>query len=135
MSLEIYKLYNNQEKAINKFEVVHEGVYGNVRIEPYLIKNTDNSFFYSDVNLQVESLTGNNDTFVFKIILKETEPTEEEWDQNNTSNFLILNIAKKDLEGSSYKFWVRTYIGAGIVPQKYSDKINLKLTYKKTASE
>jgi hypothetical protein len=134
MSLEIYKLYNNQEKAISKFEIVHEGVFGNIRIEPYLLKNNSNDFTYTNVIVSIEDLTtDNNEDFVFKIIKSETQPDEELWNTaNNTFTVPLINKLNQP-ESTQFKFWVRTYVQANTAPGLYSDKLKLKLSYEMSA--
>ncbi len=130
MSLEIYKLYNNQEKAISKFEVIHEGVFGNIRIEPYLIKNNQSDFKYTNVSVSVEDLTIDQlADFVFKIIISETQPDEESWNEANNIFSIPLINKSTELENTQFKFWVRTYVQANTAPGLYSNKLKLKLSY------
>lgn len=128
MSLEIYKLYNNQERSISQFEIVHEGVFGNVRIEPYIIKNTSSEFNYVNVIINIVNVNDQAD-FVFKVIKKETEPLEEEWNVDNNS-FSIDSIENNTSnQNTQFKFWVRTYVAGNTSPQKYTDKIKFNLSY------
>jgi hypothetical protein len=130
MSLEIYKLYNNQEKAISKFEVIHEGVFGNIRIEPYLIKNNSSDFTYRNVLVSVEDLTTDQAAdFVFKIIISETQPDEESWNEVNDTFTIPLINKSTEAESTQFKFWVRTYVQANTAPGLYSNKLKLKLSY------
>ncbi len=130
MSLEIYKLYNNQEKAISKFELIHEGVLGNIRIEPYLIKNNANDFKYKNIVLSVKATTENEGgDFVFKIIKSETEPTEEMWDSDNDVITISSMSVMNDPEENQFKFWVRTFVQTNVHPGLYLNKLKLELSY------
>jgi len=135
MSLEIYKLYNNNEVSIDKFEIVHESSFGNPKIEPYIIKNNANDYIYQNVVVTVEDVNNNNtdNVFLFKIILGELEPNEEAWSEHCTS-FNIPSISKSNTSPHQFKFWVRTYSAADtLLPGLYSNKLKLKLSYTKVS--
>ena len=132
MSLAIFEYDedNNQYLQISEgglqtkpIQTTHDGTNGEVSEKKLFIRNSDNTLYYSNIQLQAkpDSKVRVGDinfpeAFVgYKIIYKETQPTKSEWAAVQSGNEeIITTIGTTDLADNSYKpFWIQVSIRAG----------------------
>ena len=132
MALKVYEYDqdNNQYIQISQdglqtrpIQTTHDGTNGEVVEKKLFIKNTDDTLYYTGIELQAkpDSKVRVGDinfpeAFIgYKIIFKETQPTASEWAAVQSGNLeVISNIGTTDASDTSYKpFWAQVSIPPG----------------------
>jgi len=151
MSLQLFEYdeENNQYLAIsedglqsNPIQTTHDGTNGEVIEKKLFIQNNDQQEFYTNIELQAkpDSKVRVGDinypkAFIgYKVIFKETQPTESEWASVESGNKeVITNIGSTDLADTSYKpLWVQVSIPGGTKVGAYRD-ITIELVCEQNA--
>ena len=146
MSLDIYSydednsIYNRISKdgiQSNPIQTVHNGTEGEVVEKKLYLRNDDPNFYYTSIKLKgvpprklrIGDINFPEAFIGFKIIEKDTQPSENEWLAMESGNEVALSpIGDTSSGDTSYKpFWIQVSIPVGTRVQTIADvSINLE---------
>lgn len=145
MSLQLYQYDedNNQYIQISEdglqtqpIQTTHDGTNGEVVEKKMFIRNNDANIYYNNISLRAKPDSkvrvgdiNYPEAFIgYKIIYKETQPSESEWASVQSGNEEIIdNIGTTDAADNSYKpFWIQVTIPAGTKVGAFRD-VNIEV--------
>lgn len=126
-----YKVISQDGLQTSPIQTSHDGTNGEIVEKKLFLRNSNTSFFYTDVTLTPSPARKTRvgdiqypEAFIgFKVIIQENQPTKGEWlatESGNTANMTDIGTTSQGDNG--YKpFWIQIEVPPGTRAQTISD--------------